>query len=256
MLTKKVVEPMVDWMFLIPTSFEREILRSRWPQNLFTIAGQKIQVAQCGFGTIVSAAQTIRLIQQYRPTSTLLMGIAGTYTDRLQIGQAYCFNEVGCYGVGIGSGAGFISAEKAGWQHWEGNGNSAPIGDRISLHPTTSFFLKNRPNPQPDGNSPQANRDDRFVDATAGCLLTVAAASANVEQSQQKLTAFQDAEAEDMEGFGVAVACRLAGVPLTIVRGISNRAGDRDKSNWKIDEALLSAAALSQKLIQLFEESE
>ena len=47
-----------------------------------------------------------------------------------------------------------------------------------------------------------------------------------------------------MEGFAVAVACRLAGVPLKIIRGISNHAGDRQHSRWKITEALLSAAAL------------
>lgn len=246
----------MNWMFLIPTSFEREKLRSHWPQNQFAIAGQEIQIVQCGFGPIVSAAQTIRLIQQHRPTRTLLIGIAGTYTDRLQIGQAYRFNEVGCYGVGIGSASRFISAEKAGWQHCEGDENSPPIGDRISLQPTSSIVFKDSPEAQPDRNARPANRNNHWSDPTGGCLLTVAAASANAEEAQQKLAVFQDAEAEDMEGFGVAVACRLAGVPLTIVRGISNRAGDRNKSDWYLDEALLSAAVLTEKLIQPFEKSE
>jgi futalosine hydrolase len=50
-----------------------------------------------------------------------------------------------------------------------------------------------------------------------------------------------------MEGFGVAVACRLANVPLTIVRGISNRAGDRDHSKWNIAGSLDQAMHLILK---------
>jgi futalosine hydrolase len=45
-----------------------------------------------------------------------------------------------------------------------------------------------------------------------------------------------------MEGFAVAAACRLRGVPVAIVRGISNVAGDREPSRWRIDEALETAA--------------
>jgi futalosine hydrolase len=45
-----------------------------------------------------------------------------------------------------------------------------------------------------------------------------------------------------MEGFAVAAACRLRGVPVAIVRGISNVAGDREPSRWRIDEALEAAA--------------
>jgi futalosine hydrolase len=47
--------------------------------------------------------------------------------------------------------------------------------------------------------------------------------------------------AEDMEGFSVAAACKLAGKPIRIVRGISNRAGDRDHRFWEIDRGLDAA---------------
>ena len=48
--------------------------------------------------------------------------------------------------------------------------------------------------------------------------------------------------AEDMESFSVAVACTMARIPLTIVRGISNIAGDRDKVRWRIADALHATA--------------
>jgi futalosine hydrolase len=55
--------------------------------------------------------------------------------------------------------------------------------------------------------------------------------------------------AEDMEGFGVALACRLHGVPVDIVRGISNTVGDRDKARWRVETALEAAAAVALTLM-------
>ncbi len=55
---------------------------------------------------------------------------------------------------------------------------------------------------------------------------------------------FPKAVAEDMEGYAVALACRLHDVPLTIIRGISNQAGDRNHDGWQVAEALQSAAEL------------
>ena len=52
-----------------------------------------------------------------------------------------------------------------------------------------------------------------------------------------------------MEAFGVAMAASLAGVPVQVVRGISNNAGDRDKAHWEIGEALEAAAQLVGELI-------
>jgi futalosine hydrolase len=52
-----------------------------------------------------------------------------------------------------------------------------------------------------------------------------------------------------MEGFAVAAACQLCDVPMTIVRGISNEAGDRDKENWQIQDAMNSAFSICQQII-------
>jgi futalosine hydrolase len=44
-----------------------------------------------------------------------------------------------------------------------------------------------------------------------------------------------------MEGFAVAAACALEGIPLRIVRGISNEVGDRRPEHWRIPAALAAA---------------
>jgi futalosine hydrolase len=79
------------------------------------------------------------------------------------------------------------------------------------------------------------------LDGVDGNLLSVAAASENEMRAGDRARRHPDAVAEEMEGFAVAVAARRFGVRLTIVRGISNVAGDRDQSHWRLREALTAA---------------
>ena len=76
-------------------------------------------------------------------------------------------------------------------------------------------------------------------------LLTVCKASGSPAEAEILRARFPGAAAEDMEGFGVALACALANVPCTIVRGISNACGDRNTRGWRIGEALAAARALA-----------
>src|SRR6185436_14254323 len=69
-------------------------------------------------------------------------------------------------------------------------------------------------------------------------LLTACAAADGDAQVADRRQRHPAAAAEDMEGYGVALACALAGVPLAIVRGIANRVGDRATAGWAIGDAL------------------
>ena len=84
--------------------------------------------------------------------------------------------------------------------------------------------------------------------ATARQLLTVMAASAGPQDVAWRRQKFPTAGAEDMEGYAVATACHLAQVPLRIIRGISNVAGDRQQTEWRVAQALQSAAELAGQL--------
>jgi futalosine hydrolase len=53
-----------------------------------------------------------------------------------------------------------------------------------------------------------------------------------------------------MEAFGAALACHLAGVPLVVVRGISNHAGERDATRWRVREALAAARTLALEWLE------
>jgi len=211
--------PMPTTLVLIPTDLERRRLAPR----LASPAAGGIVIELCGFGPVAAAARAAGLIARHRPDRVLLAGIAGRLGDRLSIGRAYRFSEIACHGIGAGTGDGFQPAGAMGWPHWPGDlaDPAAAISDVITLGP-------------PPGSAPSAGR-----------LLTACAASATADDVALRRRAFPTAVAEDMEGFGVALACALARTPVCIVRGISNAVGDRQRSNWNIPQALGSARRLA-----------
>jgi futalosine hydrolase len=193
-------------------------------------------VALCGFGPVAAAARTAQLLAEHAPDRVLLVGIAGRLDDRLAVGAAYEFERVTCYGVGAGSGGAFVSAGAMGWQQWPGDADGTsphggdPIGDEIG-----------------DLTCLQAGEGNGG--GRSNLLLTVCAAAASAEDVRLRKQTFPAAAAEDMEGFAVAFACRLRGVPVGIIRGISNTAGDRDTSRWQVSTSLEAAGRLALQVM-------
>ena len=219
-------------LILVPTEMERRILAP----ILAPVMARGCRVALCGFGPVAAAARTAQLLAEHAPERVLLVGIAGRLDDRLAVGAAYEFERVACYGVGAGSGGEFVPAGAMGWQQWPGDADGTsphggdPIGDEISG--LTSYAV---------GGDDGGGR--------AGLLLTVCAAAASAEDVRLRRQTFPAAAAEDMEGFAVAFACRLRGVPVGIIRGISNSAGDRDTSRWLVAAAVEAAGRLALQVL-------
>ncbi len=202
----------IDYLILIPTAFESDLIASPLDRYIET---NNAVITHCGFGPVAAAAVATEAIITHRPKRVILLGIAGAYhsTDsKLMVGQAYRFGSVAVDGIGVGAGNEFQSANDLGWPQFAGDHHRPAIGDKIELGSNSNHHL-----------------------------LTVCAASATPAQAKLRQQRY-GAAAEDMEGFAVAMACRLQHVPLEIIRGISNVAGDRNKSNWQIKDALNSAA--------------
>jgi len=191
-------------------------------------------IALCGFGMVVASARTAQLLAELKPDQVILIGMAGSIGDTLELGKAYRFSKVLCFGIGAGVGSNFVTASELGWEQWQGasvsnadSGVEASISDALDLQ---------------DSKTPLRDRSQFH-------LMTVSAASADFHDVRQKMEKYPNAVAEDMEGFAVAVACQLAGIPLAIIRGISNQAGDRDHASWRSQEAMDSAALLALESI-------
>ena len=212
-------------LILIPTEIEQRLLALR----LAALRPADAAVELCGFGIVAAAARTAQLLAALRPERVILVGIAGRLDDRLAIGAATLFDSVACHGIGVGSGPAFIPAAALGWRQWPGDSGepASAIGDLL-------------PCAVPAGGDLPRER----------LLLTVAAAAAGPDDVSFRKAIYPEASAEEMEGFAVALACRLAGVPCTIVRGISNTAGDRDKAHWQIEAPIAAAADLVLRLLE------
>ncbi len=181
----------------------------------------------CGFGPIASAARVAQILAQQPFERALLLGIAGTFDEQAAgVGSAVEFSSAAVEGVGVGQGLNLRAPPALGFPQWPGSQEPCtdPIYDRLQLA-------------------------HRRV-AAPRLLVTTCAASADAEQAALRRIRFQDAVAEDMEGFAVALACALAEVPLRIVRGISNRVGDRDPSHWSIPRAIEAARQLALGVLQ------
>jgi futalosine hydrolase len=175
------------------------------PRELAGLGGFACLVELCGFGPVAAAARTAHLLARLAPRRVLLVGLAGSYDPQVHpLGSALVFGRVSLDGLGAGEGPTRLGPEAMGLVQFEG------VGERLALA----------------GQGPD--------------LLTVCAASAGEAQAAERAERF-GAAAEDMEAFGVALACTLTNTPLTVVRGVSNRCGERDQAHWDIPGALAAA---------------
>ena len=210
-------------MILVPTEFELAHLRPQLMQIVESVAGS---TAVCGFGPIASGIRTTQLLAHHKPDSVILIGIAGAFSPKAVIGTADIYSTIGCYGIGAGSGSDFKTASELGWDQWTDPDSGESCRDTILF-----------------------GRGRNSINSNEPMLLTVCSASASPTDVAHRLRKFPHAVAEDMEAFSVAVACHMAKVPLTVIRGISNMAGDRDKANWNVAAALEAAAGLAASRI-------
>lgn len=201
-------------LVLVPTEKERSIIEPYWLSESLEQAEGRLEI--CGFGPVAAAANTMRLLTDVAPSKVLLIGIAGGFSEAVTVGQAYVFQEVVMHGIGVGSGSDF-----------------RPLA---AFDPCRSLSL-----------SVPAKVPHREMRQT---LLTCCAASAGPDDVQWRKHQVPGISAEEMEGYAVAYACQLAKIPLTIIRGISNRVGDRDFRNWQMETALEAAVCLAHRTMR------
>lgn len=197
-------------LVLVPTELEARLLASAGGLG----RGLALE-AHCGFGPIAAAARSARLIERLTPARILLLGAAGSYDiARLPVGAARCFARVAQDGV-VACALGFRQLDP-------GRGERADDEESLALA---------RP----------------ALDASrcAGLLLSVGAPGADLAARAAR---HPTAQAEDMEGFAVALAAREAQIPLSIVRGISNEVGER--SGWDVAAALRAARELALEVLE------
>jgi futalosine hydrolase len=173
--------------------------------------GPPAPLAVCGFGLAAAGAGAAHAIAEHRAAAedgVVLVGAAGAY-------------DTSRHPIGTAVRAGSVRCDGIGAGSGDGYRSAAELGFAAA----GAIVL---------GQGPE--------------LLSVATAAGSTAEAADRQSRYPAAAGEEMEGYAVAVAAWLFGVDLTIVRGFSNAAGDRDHAGWRMDEALGRAAALVRGL--------
>ncbi|MFO0218966.1 MAG: hypothetical protein ACK54I_06105 [Planctomycetota bacterium] len=245
-------------LILIPTSFERDHLFAD-PGLSAALSAAQTEVAVCGFGPIAAAASTARLLSTRRTKWVILAGIAGSYGSELPLGSAWQVERVGSWGIGVGSGSDFRLGWELGWNQVSSPTTAPKMpmtnpGAGISGVGISGVGISGVGSLESGEVIPLYTAPLVRGGPNAGLSLTCTAASNSAADCELRRRNFPQAVFEEMEGFGVALAClehqKATGQAIAsgMVRGVSNVAGDRNKAHWQIAPAL---AAVAELLLQI-----
>jgi futalosine hydrolase len=213
-------------LLLVPTIGEARVLvEPPFPvdeQPVRTrVADRDVWAALCGFGPVAAGVMASRALGLCDVPEVVLAGIAGTLAPGvLGVGSVLCPSSVRMVDLGRGRGEETVGPAALGLPQVAGAGAREAIYDVLTL------------SQRPPGGT------------VAGELLCVPAAAGSPQEAAERAKRHPGALAEDMEGFAVALAARLAGRRLTILRGISNVAGEVDHTSWEVERALAAVRDL------------
>ena len=192
----------VDLVICVATELEGALLRPHVP------------VLVTGVGAVNASCALTRFLEREGALAVIVCGIAGAYPrafEDLGTGGVVCA-ESECYGdLGAGDSAGgFLDMQALGFP-------LIAVGPVYNELPMQIF---------------PAPRRARFV--------TMNTCTGSDERARI-LEARTGGAVESMEGAAIAHVAALYGIACGEIRGISNRAGDRDRNGWRVKEAAVAA---------------
>jgi futalosine hydrolase len=172
----------------------------------------RVPVVCTGVGAVNAAYVLTRFLDREQVKAIMVCGIGGAYPGSgIPIGSVVCA-ETECYGdLGADSPGGFLDMEALGFAVVQG---PAPL---YNVLPMQIF---------------PATRRAHFV------TMNTCTGSADDARAIEVRTG---GGVESMEGAAIAHVAALAGIPVGEIRGVSNLAGNRDRSAWQITEAASAA---------------
>ncbi len=192
--------------------------------NLYTGESQRLKVRfhQSGVGMLASSVSLTRLVTEEKPDLIIQAGIAGTFNNNLPLGKVVAIKEEILGDMGV--------EEEGKWKD---------IFDlkleKSNYHP---YEKKKLPNPWLSTYN--------LLKLPEHAAITVNEITTSKKRIEL-LTKKYKPTIESMEGAALHYICREANIPFIQIRAISNYIGERNKSNWKIKEAL---DALNDTLIK------
>jgi len=188
-------------------------------------ASHEIDVLIAGVGMVAAAARTSGALARTRYDLALNLGICGSFDPALIPGTVVHVVSDGMPELGAEDGDAFITMEELGLSR----SDTPPFSNGRLLNPAVPA-------------SPVLQR----LPAVHG--ITVNTVHGNERSIAETLRRFAP-QVESMEGAGFMYACLIHAVPFAQVRAVSNMVERRNRSAWKIDEAIASLCRVAQDVI-------
>lgn len=178
----------------------------------FTTANSQVDVLITGVGTPSTIYHLQKRIQQVDYDCIIQAGIAGSFNNEIELGkvvvvQQDCFADLGIEEKGI-----YTPIFNTGFA----DKHEFPFTDGWLLNPNETLSKIKLPKVK---------------------AITVNKISDNELQKQQFISNF-NAAIESMEGAALHYVCLQEKIPFLQIRSISNLVGERDKTKWKIKQAV------------------
>ena len=205
------------------TSFEIYPTLALLEKSEFNFNDHEIEVLITGIGQAAATYLLTYNLQNKRPDLVIQAGIAGSFTNELLLGQTVFIKQDAFGDLGMEEKEIFTSVFDAGFA----NKNNPPFTDGWLINEHS--LLDNAPL--------------QIVKA-----VTVNKVSDSLVQKQQLINCFAP-QIETMEGAALHYVCLQENVPFIQIRSISNEVGERDKTKWKMKEAIENLNNELQKVI-------
>lgn len=172
----------------------------------------EIDVLVTGVGVPSTLYHLQKRIQQIDYNLIIQAGIAGAFKDTIQLGSVVLVKQDCFADIGMEENESFIPVHESA------------LADKNEL-PFENGWLKNK------------NQFFETFFLPAVNAVTVNKVSDSLLQRKQLVKLF-NADIETMEGAALHYVCLQENIPFIQIRAISNVVGERNKSKWKINEAI------------------
>ncbi|MEV5527979.1 futalosine hydrolase [Streptomyces prunicolor] len=177
-------------------------------------AGFTCDVIAAGVGPAAAAAATAVALAGTPYDLVVSAGIAGGFQPEAPVGSLVIADEITVADLGAETPDGFVPVTELGFGTVTHRPPSALVRDLAAA-----------------------------TGARTGAVLTVSTVTGTAARATELRARHPRALAEAMEGFGVAEAAAAHGIPVLELRAVSNPVGPRDRTAWRIGDAL---AALTE----------
>jgi len=200
-------------------------------RELGAAEAKKLSLAVTGVGILSTMYNLMKATHENNPELIIQLGIAGTFSNEIQIGKAFVVKTE-------------CTAEMGVWEN-EIYTDIFDMGLAASSEP-------------PYDQKKLINPHDHLINS-AGVMAVNGTTVNRITTNPEDISLYKNLyklDIESMEGAALHYIGLSEGIPFIQIRGISNLAGERNKDFWRIAEAMGAAVHVCKNLLHQFNEKQ